>query len=102
MTENYKWYVSGTGDVGQECSGYGANANWQATGTDSAKIYLLNEQANSSYRNAILREARIYDENDVLIRMFQGAKRNGEVVIVDALSGDIYRPDAGTLVEVTQ
>lgn len=99
---NYKWHITGTGDVGQECSGSGANANWQATGTDSAKIYLLNEQANSSYRNAILREARIYDENDVLIRMFQGAKRNGEVVIVDAISGDIYRPDAGTLVEVTE
>lgn len=102
MTENYNWRVTGTGDVGQECSGYGANANWQTAGTDSAKIYLLNEQANNSYRNAILREARIYDENDVLIRMFQGAKRNGEVVIVDALSGDIYRPDAGTLVEVAQ
>lgn len=101
-TGGYNWLVEGREDIGQDCGATGVNTNWQATGTDSAKIYLLNEQANSTYKNAILREAKIYDENDVLIRQFQGAKINNEIVIVDAVTGDIYRPDAGTLVEVIQ
>lgn len=100
--KSYNWFIEGRGEVGQYCGDVGTNANWQGSGTDSAKIYLLNEQPNNTYRNAILREAKIYDGSDILIRQFQGANINGEIVIVDAVTGNIYRPDAGTLVEVTE
>ena len=71
-------------------------------GENFPPIYLFNEQPNDQYRYIVLREVMIYDENYTLIRMYQPAKINNEIVIVEALTGNILRPNAGTLVEVTE
>ena len=100
---NYiSWRVIGSTENGEECSGIGTSSMQQTTVTGTAPIYLFNEQPTDNYRYIILREVMIYDENNTLIKMYQPAKINNEIVIVEALSGDILRPNAGTLIEVTE
>lgn len=78
------------------------NSDWQTTGTGSAKIYLFNESESGTFRNGILREARIYDKDGNVLRFFQPVMLNdGEIVIVDVANNhQVYRPTVGTLEEV--
>lgn len=95
--------ISGWTENNEECGA----SDWSITmsnqpGENFPSIYLFNEQPTDNYRYIVLREVMIYDENYTLIRMYQPANVNGEIVIVEALTGDILRPNAGTLIEVTE
>lgn len=79
------------------------HSGWQTSGTGAAKIYLFDESEAGTFRHGILHEARIYDGAGNILRYFQPAKQNNEIVIVDIANGNqVYRPTVGTLEEVTE
>lgn len=83
-------------------SGEHNDSNWQTIGAGSEKIYLFNESESGTFRNGILREARIYDKDGNVLRFFQPVMLDGgEIVIVDVANNyQVYRPTVGTLEEV--
>lgn len=72
------------------------------TGTGEAQICLLNEKIGGSQGFGVFCEAQIWDGDGVLLRDFHPHYLDGEIVIVDETDNTIYRPSAGSLVEVSQ
>lgn len=86
----------------QGATTYTRSYSGTASGTGTAPIYLLNETPGGGYGYGTLREARIYAADGTLLRCFQAANVEGEIVLMDlAHDNQIYRPSAGGLVEVT-
>lgn len=57
------------------------------TGTVNVPILLFDETAAGSYKNAVIRNARIYDENGYEVRNYWPMMLNNEIVYVDTAIG---------------
>ena len=92
------------------------------TGTENVPILLFDETVGGSYKNAVIRNARIYDENGYEVRNYWPMMLNNEIVYVDTTigaednilldliakgpyseyAGYVYHTPVGALEEVTQ
>lgn len=88
----------------QDATTYTASiSNSTASGTDSAKVLLLNSSANSfSYGNGVIYYAIIRDSNGNVLRHFKPQyTEDNELVLVDvAHDNTVYRPSWGELLPV--
>lgn len=78
-------------------------SNSTSSGTNSAKIFLLNSAANSySYGNGVLYYAIIRDSNGNVLRHFKPYYiENNELVLIDVANDNtVYRPNEGELLPV--
>lgn len=79
-TEFHVWNQSGVS--------YNATVSGKTqTGTVNVPILLFDETVGGSYKNAVIRNARIYDENGYEVRNYWPMMLNNEIVYVDTAIG---------------
>lgn len=101
VTQIFSYKIDASGMNVKQAGRGSFSRTFSGTGTTTNPyIYLLDESSAGTYKNGIFREAKIWD-GDSILRYYQPANVNGEIVIIEVLSGDILRPNAGTLEEVT-